>query len=140
MDPAYLKQMMQQMGIDITEINADSVTITTKDGNQFIFEAPNVTRMAAQGNDTYQVVGNPEIAQVSEDEIERKIKDMLEEMINTTDPSDATQPDGTDSDISNISNGGNSAVQISDCPNCYTQIENVGDIQYCPFCGANIQS
>ena len=52
--------MMKQMGIDVTEIDAESVTITTTDGEALVFEAPEVTRMDAQGTQTYQIVGEPE--------------------------------------------------------------------------------
>ena len=60
MNPRKMQQMMKQMGIDVTEIDAESVTITTTDGEQLVFEAPEVTRMDAQGTQTYQIVGDPE--------------------------------------------------------------------------------
>jgi nascent polypeptide-associated complex subunit alpha len=60
MNPRKMQQMMKQMGIDVTEIDAESVTITTTDGEQLVFEAPEVTRMDAQGTQTYQIVGEPE--------------------------------------------------------------------------------
>ena len=60
MNPRKMQQMMKQMGIDVTEIDAESVTITTTDGEQFVFDAPEVTRMDAQGTQTYQIVGEPE--------------------------------------------------------------------------------
>jgi nascent polypeptide-associated complex subunit alpha len=55
-----MQQMMEQMGIDVTEIDAESVTITTSDGEQLVFDAPEITRMDAQGTQTYQIVGDPE--------------------------------------------------------------------------------
>ena len=60
MNPRKMQQMMKQMGIDVTEIDAETVTITTTDGEQLVFEAPEVTRMDAQGSQTYQIVGEPE--------------------------------------------------------------------------------
>jgi nascent polypeptide-associated complex subunit alpha len=60
MNPRKMQQMMKQMGIDVTEIDAESVTITTTDGEALVFEAPEVTRMDAQGTQTYQIVGEPE--------------------------------------------------------------------------------
>ena len=60
MNPRKMQQMMEQMGIDVTEIDAESVTITTSDGEQLVFDAPEITRMDAQGTQTYQIVGDPD--------------------------------------------------------------------------------
>ncbi|TQQ79273.1 nascent polypeptide-associated complex protein [Halonotius terrestris] len=60
MNPRKMQQMMEQMGIDVTEIDAESVTITTSDGEQLVFDAPEITRMDAQGTQTYQIVGEPD--------------------------------------------------------------------------------
>ena len=60
MNPRKMQQMMKQMGIDVTEIDAESVTITTTDGEKLVFDAPEITRMDAQGSQTYQIVGDPE--------------------------------------------------------------------------------
>ena len=60
MNPRKMQQMMEQMGIDVTEIDAESVTITTADGEQLVFDAPEITRMDAQGSQTSQIVGEPE--------------------------------------------------------------------------------
>ena len=60
MNPRKMQQMMEQMGIDVTEIDAESVTITTNDGEQLVFDAPEITRMDAQGTQTYQIVGEPD--------------------------------------------------------------------------------
>ena len=60
MNPRKMQQMMEQMGIDVTEIDAESVTITMSDGDQLVFDAPEITRMDAQGTQTYQIVGEPD--------------------------------------------------------------------------------
>jgi nascent polypeptide-associated complex subunit alpha len=60
MNPRKMQQMMKQMGIDVTDIDAETVTITTADGEELVFDAPEVTRMDAQGSQTYQIVGEPE--------------------------------------------------------------------------------
>jgi len=60
MNPRKMQQMMKQMGIDVTELDAETVTITTTDGEELVFDAPDVTRMDAQGSQTYQIVGEPE--------------------------------------------------------------------------------
>jgi len=70
MNPRKMQQMMKQMGIDVTEIDAETVTITTTDGEQLVFEAPEVTRMDAQGSQTYQIVGEPETTEADTPAVE----------------------------------------------------------------------
>ncbi|WP_248896686.1 nascent polypeptide-associated complex protein [Haloplanus halobius] len=59
MNPRKMKQMMKQMGIDVTELDAEEVVIRTGD-EELVFSDVQVTRMDAQGQETYQVVGDPE--------------------------------------------------------------------------------
>ena len=59
MNPRKMKQMMQQMGIDVTELDVEEVIIRTDDAD-LVFDDAQVTRMDAQGQETYQVVGTPE--------------------------------------------------------------------------------
>lgn len=54
-----MKQMMKQMGIDVTELEAEEVIIRTAD-EELVFTGAQVTRMDAQGQETYQIVGDPE--------------------------------------------------------------------------------
>ncbi|MFB6136789.1 MAG: nascent polypeptide-associated complex protein [Halobacteriaceae archaeon] len=63
LNPRKMQQMMEQMGIDVTELDAESVTITTSDGEEYVFDAPDVTRMDARGQETFQVVGDYETRQ-----------------------------------------------------------------------------
>ncbi len=66
MNPAKVKKMMKQMGIDVSTIeNVEQVIIKTADKN-IIFNDAEITIMRAQGSDTYQIVGTPE-------EIEKKL-------------------------------------------------------------------
>lgn len=58
MNPRKMKQMMEQMGIDVTEIDATEVVVRTEE-EDLVFDAPQVTRMDAQGQQTYQIVGEP---------------------------------------------------------------------------------
>ena len=60
MNPRKLQQMMQQMGIDLDELDAESVIIRLTDGEELVFDDPDVTRMDARGQQTYQVIGDPE--------------------------------------------------------------------------------
>jgi len=57
-NPRKMQQMMEQMGIDLEELDADSVTITLADGTTLTFDDPEVTRMDARGQQTYQIVGD----------------------------------------------------------------------------------
>ncbi|WP_406660228.1 nascent polypeptide-associated complex protein [Methanolobus sp. ZRKC3] len=60
MNPTKMKQMMKQMGINITDINdVEQVIIRTPD-RDIVFNDANVSIMTAQGVDTYQIVGTPE--------------------------------------------------------------------------------
>ena len=59
MNPRKMKQMMEQMGIDVTELDVEEVVIKTAD-EDLVFSDAQVTRMDAQGQQTYQVVGEPE--------------------------------------------------------------------------------
>jgi len=58
MNPAKMKQMMKQMGIDVKELkDVQEVIIKTADSN-IIIENANVTIMKVQGSETYQIVGD----------------------------------------------------------------------------------
>jgi nascent polypeptide-associated complex subunit alpha len=59
LNPSKMKQMMEQMGIDIEDIDAEEVVIRTAD-EDLVFTDADVQRMDAQGQQTYQVVGEPE--------------------------------------------------------------------------------
>jgi nascent polypeptide-associated complex subunit alpha len=59
LNPSKMKQMMEQMGIDIEDIDAEEVVIKTPD-EELVFTDAEVQLMNAQGQQTYQVVGSPE--------------------------------------------------------------------------------
>lgn len=59
MNPRKMQQMMEQMGIDVDEIDATEVVITREDGTELVFSDPDVTKMDARGQETYQVLGEP---------------------------------------------------------------------------------
>ena len=69
MNPRKMKQMMNQMGIDLTEIDANEVIIRTDD-EEYVFEDAEVQQMDAQGQATYQVVGEPDVRPRDADAIE----------------------------------------------------------------------
>ena len=59
MNPRKMQQMMEQMGIDVTELDAAEVVVRT-DEEELVFTDATVTRMDAQGQETYQIVGEPD--------------------------------------------------------------------------------
>jgi nascent polypeptide-associated complex subunit alpha len=59
MNPRKMQQMMEQMGIDVDEIDATEVVITREDGTELVFDDPDVTKMDARGQETYQILGEP---------------------------------------------------------------------------------
>ncbi|WP_255170298.1 nascent polypeptide-associated complex protein [Natrononativus amylolyticus] len=59
LNPRKMEQMMKQMGIDVDEIDAEEVIIRTAD-HDLVFSDPDVTKMDARGQETYQVIGSPE--------------------------------------------------------------------------------
>ena len=58
-DPQKMQQMMDQFGIDLTELDAEEVVIRTPD-EELVFTDAEVQKMDAQGQATYQVVGEPD--------------------------------------------------------------------------------
>ncbi len=59
LDPRKMEQMMNQMGIDMDELDAEEVIIRTAE-HDLVFDSPDVTKMDARGQETYQVIGSPE--------------------------------------------------------------------------------
>ncbi|WP_336338062.1 nascent polypeptide-associated complex protein [Haloarcula brevis] len=66
MNPRKMKQMMEQMGIDMEDIDAQEVIIRTPD-EELVFDDAEVQLMEAQGQKTYQVVGEPESRDLDSD-------------------------------------------------------------------------
>lgn len=58
-DPRKMQQMMDQFGIDLTELDAEEVIIRTPD-EELVFTDAEVQKMDAQGQATYQIIGSPE--------------------------------------------------------------------------------
>ncbi|RKD95700.1 nascent polypeptide-associated complex protein [Halopiger aswanensis] len=59
LNPRKMEQMMEQMGIDVDDIDAEEVIIRT-DEHDLVFSDPEVTKMDARGQETYQIIGSPE--------------------------------------------------------------------------------
>ena len=60
MDERQMKKLMKRMGINVREIEAEKVIIETKD-KKYVFVSPSVSIMEIKGQQTYQIVGKPEI-------------------------------------------------------------------------------
>jgi len=60
LDPRKMEQMMKQMGIDVDSVDATEVIIRVDEDTELVFDSPQVTKMDARGQNTYQVVGSPE--------------------------------------------------------------------------------
>ncbi|MFP4632563.1 MAG: nascent polypeptide-associated complex protein [Halobacteriales archaeon] len=70
-DSKRMQKMMNQMGIEMDEIDdVERVVIETGSGD-LVVESPDVTKMEAQGQTTFQVVGDAvEEASVDPDDVE----------------------------------------------------------------------
>ncbi|NHX36540.1 MULTISPECIES: nascent polypeptide-associated complex protein [Halolamina] len=69
LNPRKMQQMMKQMGIDVEELDAEEVIIRTAD-EELYFDGAEVTKMDAQGQETYQIVGEPSVRKTGADEAE----------------------------------------------------------------------
>ncbi len=77
MNPRKMKQMMEQMGIDMQDIDAQEVIIRTPD-EELVFSDAEVQLMEAQGQKTYQIVGDPESRDVDASESDDAAEDAEE--------------------------------------------------------------
>jgi len=60
MDERQMKKLMKRMGINVKELKAVKVIIETED-KKYVFSNPDVSIMEIKGQQTYQIVGKPEI-------------------------------------------------------------------------------
>lgn len=76
LNPRMMRQAMKRMGIQEEEIDAIQVIIRTPE-KDLVFNAPAVSKINMMGQETYQIIGEPE-------EIEREINpEISEDDINT---------------------------------------------------------
>ena len=69
MNPAKMKAMMKQMGINQEEIPASRVVIE-QEGKKIILENPSVQKITMQGNESWQITGD-----AREESVKEGIKD-----------------------------------------------------------------
>jgi nascent polypeptide-associated complex subunit alpha len=60
LNPNKMKQMMEQMGVDFEELDAQRVVIETPE-ETLVFDDADVNKIGARGQETYQVVGSPTV-------------------------------------------------------------------------------
>ncbi len=78
-NPKQMNQMMRKLGISVKEIeNVEKVIIQT-DTREYIFDGAEVTIMDAQGQKTYQIVGNPRIVERKEETPKEDIELIMEQ-------------------------------------------------------------
>ena len=78
-NPRQMNQMMRRLGISVKNIdNVEKIIIQT-DSKEYIFENAEVSVMEAQGQKTYQIIGNPIIKERSEDTLKEDIKLVIDQ-------------------------------------------------------------
>jgi nascent polypeptide-associated complex subunit alpha len=78
-NPRQMNQMMRRLGISVKNIdNVEKIIIQT-DSKEYIFEDAEVSVMEAQGQKTYQIIGNPIIKERSEDTLKEDIKLVMDQ-------------------------------------------------------------
>ncbi|AEA47294.1 nascent polypeptide-associated complex protein [Archaeoglobus veneficus] len=77
-NPNQLKKMMKQMGINMEEIAAEEVIIRTR-SEELVFKNPTVTKIAAKGMETFQIVGSYEVIERKPPISEEDVKLIMEQ-------------------------------------------------------------
>lgn len=78
-NPKQMNQMMRKLGISVKEIeNVEKVIIQTNT-KEYVFDGAEVTIMDAQGQKTYQIVGNPRIVERKEEIPKEDIELIMEQ-------------------------------------------------------------
>jgi nascent polypeptide-associated complex subunit alpha len=74
-NPKQLERMARQMGMQMDTIEAEEVIIVTKE-KKIVIQAPQVAKVNAMGQETYQVSGG-EIKEVSKEKFSREDIEMI---------------------------------------------------------------
>ena len=78
-NPRQMNQMMRRLGISVKNIdNVEKIIIQT-DSKEYIFKDAEVSVMEAQGQKTYQIIGNPTIKERSGDTLKEDIKLVMDQ-------------------------------------------------------------
>ncbi len=85
-DPKQLEQMMKKMGVEMDQLSDVEEVVIKKSDENLVFENPQVQLTEAQGQKTYQIIGEPK-----EEEKETEIEISDEDIQMVTDQTDATE-------------------------------------------------
>lgn len=94
-NPRMMKQAMKKMGIKEEALEVSKVIMKLGDGKELVFENPQVSKVYMMGQETYQVVGEPEERESGEDEADNS------ESSDSSAEEDTT-PEINDDDISTV--------------------------------------
>ena len=64
--PRQMKKMMKQMGIETEEIEGVEEVIIRTVSKEYVFKRADVTKTLIQGQETWQIVGEPEVGEKEE--------------------------------------------------------------------------
>ncbi len=64
MNPRQMKKLMRQMGIKMEEIEGVTEVVIKMEGKEVVLKNPVVTAITAQGEKSYQIVGEEEVREV----------------------------------------------------------------------------
>ena len=62
-DPRQVNSMMKRLGIDVQEIEGVQEVVVRTAGRDYVFRKASVSVMRAQGTETWQVSGEPEVVE-----------------------------------------------------------------------------
>ncbi|MBW6451156.1 MAG: nascent polypeptide-associated complex protein [DPANN group archaeon] len=97
MNPKMMKKAMQQMGMQMKDLDASEVIIKLKGGTEIVIQDPQVSKVKAMGQESYQIVG--ESFERSSEEIESGPKFTDEDVklvMDTVDVSEAVAKEALD--------------------------------------------
>ncbi len=78
-NPRQLNQMMRRMGINVKTIEHVKKVIIQTDTKEYVFEDAEVSLMEAQGQKTYQIIGEPTVKSLQEDTLNNDVKLVMEQ-------------------------------------------------------------
>jgi len=78
MDPKQMEKMMKQMGMNVTNIDAEEVVIRTPD-KDIIITNPQVSKIKAMGQETFQISGDVSERERSDEDVSEDDVEMVAE-------------------------------------------------------------
>lgn len=86
-DPKQLEKMMKKMGVEMEELSGVEEVVIKFSDKELVFEKPQVQLTEAQGQKTYQIIGEPEKQGKEEQEKETEVEisdEDIEMVVNQT--------------------------------------------------------